>query len=86
MKLKKNPDNFMLQIGNFVYDYKYDNMQDKIVVAYAKNIQYYTIYNATGNHLMTEFTTMPNDMINMYMDDLCRNNQFIIMSGKEDLK
>lgn len=86
MKLKTNPSNFMLQIGNFVYDYKEDGDVEKIIVAYVNDLRYYTVYNVVNNSLVLAFTNMSDSSIQLYLNDLYKNWKFIIETGRSDKK
>ena len=86
LRLKQKAENYMLQIGSFVFDYIVSDGLEKIVVAKCDNLSVYSIYNYVNNQLNLAFTTMTDNDIESYMPTLYRNYSFIIQTGREDTK
>lgn len=83
MRLKEKKENYLLQVGMFVFDYKKDNSTEKIIVAYSEDLSKHSIYTIVNNKPILEYTNMEERMIKSYLDDLKNNFALIVEMGRD---
>lgn len=86
MRVKSCKDNYLMQVGDFVYDYRKDKGKELVVVAMSNNLAHYAVYNFGQRGLSLEFTSMTDAEVKGHQDGLKRNFKQIIRVGRESLK
>ena len=86
MRMKAKAENYLMQVGPFVYDYRIEAGVEKVVVAQSTNTSLYSVYNVVNNKLKLAFTNMSDDEIKTYSRDLNNNLTLIVQTGRLDRK
>ena len=86
MKVKTCRDEYIMQVGPYVYDFVRENGKEYVVAAVSDNTAHYAVYNLESDKITLADTNMTDEEFKNHQTTLRRNLKLLVSAGREGWK